>query len=255
MASTKLDVRPSPADHRRGMLRGAHRESSVGQHSVWPMKCRHRPSSRCPYHRRKSSAFAMPWRGRSLLSSIEKSLHEVITYLDDLFHRQISIQLDQCVLVDAGVTPDLPVTLHIRNVQLKSALRRLLWSLDLTYLVRDDVLFITTRDQAESPDELVATGLSGGRSGGKSVLPTADRLDFQYRATEHLESIGGNALANRSVPACTSLVITQTISGHEKSCDCSAPCGQPKNSCRQQTDERRRPGFRVSQLRRPLDRF
>ena len=47
-----------------------------------------------------------------------------------------------------GASSETPITLHLKGVTLRSALRHLLRQLDLTYTIQDEVLFITTPDVA-----------------------------------------------------------------------------------------------------------
>lgn len=74
-------------------------------------------------------------------------LEEVIEFLRDEY--QIEIQLDTTALDELGLGPDEPVTVNLRNVSLRSALRRMLGGLELTYIIEDEVLLITTEEEAE----------------------------------------------------------------------------------------------------------
>src|SRR5262249_53909013 len=85
---------------------------------------------------------------------IETPLQEVLTYLQELHN--VNIQLDQRAISDAGVDPDIGLSLNIKDVSLKSALRLLLRPLDLEYVIRDGVLMITSSDVAEATLELHA---------------------------------------------------------------------------------------------------
>ena len=62
----------------------------------------------------------------------------------------IPIELDVKKLEEAGVNIDTPVTKNLSGITLRSALRLLLNDLELTYVVRDEVLLITTPEEAES---------------------------------------------------------------------------------------------------------
>lgn len=63
---------------------------------------------------------------------------------------KIPIQVDNKALTDSGLGSDTPVTAHIEGVSLRSALRLMLDQLDLVYVVRNEVLFITTKAEAEN---------------------------------------------------------------------------------------------------------
>jgi hypothetical protein len=79
---------------------------------------------------------------------IETPLKDAIQILKDAHN--IPIELDVKKLEEAGVNIDTPVTKNLSGITLRSALRLLLNDLELTYVVRDEVLLITTPEEAES---------------------------------------------------------------------------------------------------------
>lgn len=104
---------------------------------------------------------------RTIFAFTNTPLADVKQFLSD-FH-QISIQIDQQALSDAGVSTELPVTAEMQDIRLKAGLRLLLHPHDLDYVVVDDCLLITTRaaaaerlflrtypigDLAATPDEI-----------------------------------------------------------------------------------------------------
>ncbi len=74
--------------------------------------------------------------------------------LDDLrgIHA-INIYVDEPALAEKGISQDLPVTIKLDKISLKSALNLVLQSAHLTYVIRDDVLQITTQDHARGQQE------------------------------------------------------------------------------------------------------
>ena len=62
----------------------------------------------------------------------------------------IEIQIDHRALEDIGIGSDTPITRNLKGITLRSALRLMLKEMDLTYVVRDEVLQITTPEEAES---------------------------------------------------------------------------------------------------------
>jgi hypothetical protein len=77
----------------------------------------------------------------------EKPFFRVI---DDLQQRHdIEIELDLRALDAAFIPTDVPITSNIKNVTLRSALNLLLDNLDLTYVVQNGVLMITTKPEAQ----------------------------------------------------------------------------------------------------------
>lgn len=78
---------------------------------------------------------------------------------------EIPVVVDRRALEEIGLTADAPVTISLKNVTLRSALRLMLRELDCTYIVKDEVLQITTLEAAEQnltlemyqlPDNLAA---------------------------------------------------------------------------------------------------
>lgn len=61
----------------------------------------------------------------------------------------IPILIDRRALEEIGLTPDTPVNVWVEKVKLRSAIRLMLRELDLTYLVADEFLQITTIEAAE----------------------------------------------------------------------------------------------------------
>jgi len=80
--------------------------------------------------------------------SIEKvPLGQVI---DDLRTNQgFNVVVDSAALEDEGVSLDRPVTLKVEQVTLKSALKLMLHSAHLTYVLKDEVLLITTEKNGQ----------------------------------------------------------------------------------------------------------
>ena len=75
-------------------------------------------------------------------------LQDVVDHLSE-FHK-IKIQLDKTMLEEVGIGADTPVTKRLNNVSLRAALRLMLRDLELTYVIDDEVLLITTPEEAET---------------------------------------------------------------------------------------------------------
>ena len=106
---------------------------------------------------------------------VETPLSDVVDYLKDLHN--IEIQLDTKALDDASLGSDTPITKNLKGITLRSALRLMLGGMDLTYVIKNEVLMITTVDKANTDlvtkvypvADLVLpiqqTGFSGGFGG------------------------------------------------------------------------------------------
>jgi hypothetical protein len=95
-----------------------------------------------------NAALAQPTQ----LEFIETPLRDVVDFLEN--HHQINIELYAPALDAVGIGSDTPITRNLKGVPLRSALTLMLRDLDLTYVVRDDVLLITTTDVADEMVEL-----------------------------------------------------------------------------------------------------
>jgi hypothetical protein len=62
----------------------------------------------------------------------------------------VQVYIDHKALTDAGVGTDTPVTCSVKGLSYKAALKLLLDELDLTYLLRNEVLLITSKTEAEN---------------------------------------------------------------------------------------------------------
>ena len=73
-------------------------------------------------------------------------LSEVVRFLREEYN--VPVQLDLQSLDDLGLSPDDPIDIDVRDVSLKSALRIMLRQLDLTYVISNEVLLITSEEEA-----------------------------------------------------------------------------------------------------------
>ena len=83
---------------------------------------------------------------------LEAPLADVAQYIRDT--HQIPVIIDKRALDDVGLGGDTPVTISLKGASLRAALRLMLKELDLTYVVRDEVLKITTPEEAEDEQEV-----------------------------------------------------------------------------------------------------
>ncbi len=73
-------------------------------------------------------------------------LKDVITDLQMM--TGVNIIPDRAALQEANISLDMPLTLPVEKISLRSALRILLDQLKLTYVIKDQVLQITTKEKA-----------------------------------------------------------------------------------------------------------
>ncbi len=98
---------------------------------------------------------------------VDTPLSDAVDYLMD--RHGIQIQIDTRALTDAGVGTDTPVTRRLKGTTLRSALRLLLHEVGLTYLIQDEVLLITTPEEAE--DRMKASAYPVDDSTGPAEIP------------------------------------------------------------------------------------
>ncbi|TWT84151.1 hypothetical protein CA13_56270 [Planctomycetes bacterium CA13] len=84
---------------------------------------------------------------KTSMTFIETPLVEAVQEISQ--QHGIQMFVDQRSFEEIGLTDDTPVTLDVANVSLRSCLNLLLRDLDSTYVVRDEVLLITTIEAAE----------------------------------------------------------------------------------------------------------
>ena len=79
---------------------------------------------------------------------IDTPLEDVLTYLED--YHEIEIEIDQQALDDLGVDSGTPINRSLSSISLRSVLSLILSSLDLTYVIEDEVLLITSVEEART---------------------------------------------------------------------------------------------------------
>jgi hypothetical protein len=149
------------------------------------------------------------------LEFTDEPLVNVVNFLQDEY--DIPIQLDAPAFEDAGMTTDEPLHVNLRNVSLKSALRLMLKTKTLTYVFRDEVLLITTPEEAES--ELVACvydvrDLIGANAREQELHALADVI-VSCVATESWAKSGGGEAQIKPIRSGL-LVVSQTQAVHEE---------------------------------------
>lgn len=88
---------------------------------------------------------------KSPLQYEDQPLNEVINTLQDEY--DIPIIFDNVALDEVAISPDTEVTINLRNISLRSALNLILKQPgleDLTYVVSEEVLLITTHERANA---------------------------------------------------------------------------------------------------------
>jgi hypothetical protein len=92
---------------------------------------------------------------------------------------KVSIRLSRKV-EDAGIQPDQPVTVSLKELSLRSCLRNLLGNIGLTFLLKHEVITVTTAEDAASTENLLTKVYPVKDLVQPALNPTADStfLDF-----------------------------------------------------------------------------
>ncbi|WP_417388085.1 hypothetical protein [Gimesia sp.] len=145
----------------------------------------------------------------------------------------INLFLDSFGLEEVGLTPRTPVTIEVKGIKSKSVLNLLLEPLDLAYVMRDEVVVITSRTRslgkpyvASYPvaDLAVPIPLAGPVPADETAsAANTPAIDFEslidlIQSTvdpDSWETVGGNG-SIRPHAASQSLVIRQTSQTHQR---------------------------------------
>jgi len=82
------------------------------------------------------------------LEFIETPLEQVVDFLKE--QHAIPIEMDVRALDDVGIGTDVLITRNSKGISLRSALQLLLDDLELTYIIKHEVLMITTTEAADA---------------------------------------------------------------------------------------------------------
>jgi hypothetical protein len=178
---------------------------------------------------------------RATFDFVDMPLQTVVDFLMDTLDGEIEILLDNRALEDAGADAR-PVNLRAKNVPIRTALRLLLGQKDLTYLIQDEVLLITTVDKAETQlvtrtypiGDLLADvpvmsrkGGLGGKPDGKAPTEPEQPVRFVKDYDSFIECITttvvpqswdevGGPGSITEMPVSSSVVISQTPVVHDE---------------------------------------
>jgi len=88
----------------------------------------------------------------TMIDMVEMQLRDMVLMLQD--QHEFPILLKTKKLDEAGISPDTPITKKLAGIRLSTALQHILEELDLTYVVEDELVLITTPEDAQSRLEI-----------------------------------------------------------------------------------------------------
>jgi hypothetical protein len=144
----------------------------------------------------------------------DQPLIDVVNNLQDEYG--IPIQLAKAALDEAGLSVDERVTAVIHNTSLRSALNLMLEQFQLTWIVRDEVLMITTSEEAEKHLDTCVYNVHGLVVDGdpQSMKALIDAIQDCVASETWAANGGGQAKIGPLRPGL--LVVSQTPAIHEQ---------------------------------------
>jgi len=133
VARTNLDDTRKPRD-------AAEKKSAVNRNT---------PPPTLDYKRRSKAAerIAMELDNPTQFDFVDTPLKDAVSFMSDL--HGIPILIDETALKDAGVATDTPINRVLKGVRLRSGLRIILEPLGLDYVIRNEVMTVTSQQVAE----------------------------------------------------------------------------------------------------------
>ena len=101
------------------------------------------------------------------------TLQDAVGFLSE--YHKVRIIIDKKALADAGVDLESPIDIRVTDISLRSGLDILLRELDLTWLIANEVLVITTADAAQERKSTKNYPVADLLAGGPLGMPAADR--------------------------------------------------------------------------------
>ena len=112
----------------------------------------------------------------TVLEFQDTPLSEAIAYIAEL--HGITIRIDENSIQEVGITRDEPISLFLSDVSLRSAFKIMLEDLELTYVIRDEIMQIVSVAEAEEnrqvrvypvADLVIPIQIIGGGGGGGGI--------------------------------------------------------------------------------------
>lgn len=158
---------------------------------------------------------------RGSIEFTEVPLRDVASKLAEQFNVQIVIAIKK--LEEASVSQDTPITKQLTGLTLGSILKLILKDLELTYVVRDEVLSITTPEDAESQLDtrvypvldLVTQGTRNRKAGEELDYDSLIEVIIAIVAPHSWDDVGGPGAIDQFDNA-GALVVSQTRDVHEQ---------------------------------------
>jgi hypothetical protein len=157
--------------------------------------------------KRIEQALAGPLHSAGLDYS-DQPIQDVITQLGDDYG--VPIQLNKTALEEAGIGTDSKVSVSLHNISLRSALKLMLRTQQLTWVIQDELLIVTTKEDAEKDLDTCVYNVQGlvDDADPKSAEALIDVIVSCIHTDSWAENGGGQAEV-RPLPSGL-LIVSQT---------------------------------------------
>jgi hypothetical protein len=145
------------------------------------------------------------------LDYADQPLQDVVNQVAEEYG--IPMQLNKVALEEAGIGTDVPINITVHNISLRSALRLMLKSLQLTYVIQDEVLCITTQADAEKNLKICVYDVRRIAGERGDLRPLIDTISSCVAKETWAQNGKGTAEIRSPKPGL--LVITQTQAVHD----------------------------------------
>jgi hypothetical protein len=174
-------------------------------------QCVHGANS--PSAAKTEKAMASPLRSAGLAFR-DQALKQVAHVIEEEYG--FPVRLDATALDEIGISTEEPVTFSMNGISLRSALRLMLKDLQLTYVIQDEVLFITTPEAADLELRICVYDVREivGPAKDQAVDELIDAVVACVATDTWAENGGGEAEIRWLKPGF--LVISQTQAVHEE---------------------------------------
>lgn len=140
----------------------------------------------------------------------EMPLKDALLFLKEA--TKVDLRLDEGTISDAGVATDQPVNLKATQVRADSVLNLILGPLELDWLIRDEMLQITTREKADKTLETHLYGVAELYEGGHTADELIDAITSCVSPSTWEEADGSGSIRSLS----NALAVWQTQRVHRE---------------------------------------
>jgi hypothetical protein len=143
----------------------------------------------------------------------DQPLNDVLAQLQEEYG--IPIQIDHTALKSNGTRVDEPISVNIHNVSLRAALRLMLKTIGVTFVIQEEVLLITTPEEADRRLRVCVYNVTSIIGSSEQQIDALIDMLQSCVATESWSENGGGEAEIRAIKPGL-LVISQTASIHEE---------------------------------------